>query len=215
MNMEELIKFLVPRLPHLLGPDGSALASDTKASSEKAQLIWQVLSPELNKRAAARTAIEQLIVDSSAIDWQQSLHAQIRAVFSEHPEIAEQVKDLWQRESLPASNEIARPITMTISGANSQAFGNVSGTVYSQVNAPIDASQGNISAEGGAQISGRDSIRSGSNFFSQNRVTLVVLLIGIVALGTAWALGVRLSGKDIIIETEGGEQIEKPEKVDP
>lgn len=217
MSLEEdLVRFIAPQLPSLLNIHPQNLSAPDSGSLEKAKQIWQILAPEIQAQEVAQAAVEKLAQNPASSDWQQVLQSKLQEIFTARPDIAARVKSLSQEVITSEQTPSERSIQMSSRGNRNQMTGSVSGQsrVFGNVGGSIDESQSKITAKRGGQAAGANNTRSGSNFFSNNTVMLV--LLSVLALGgVAWMLTTRIGLKGVEIETQGGGQAKQPKNAAP
>jgi hypothetical protein len=133
MDTESLVDFLSPFLPWLVNPAQTAIESPLTTASEqggeaaweKAQAIWSILQPALDRYPDAKLAAEQIASKPNSQGHQLVFREELDSILQKHPELAKTLSGLLQEDSPPPSARIQ--ITQKTVGNHNLTIAQMSG----------------------------------------------------------------------------------------
>lgn len=144
MDPVTLTAFLAPFLPALMNLGSKALeGAATKAGEttgtkltenalNKAKAIWQKLFPQVEAKADARLAAEQVAAKPDSKARQAVLQEELETLLKENPDLAEAIAQIMQEDAPDGTP--GTQIVQHVTGNQNQVIGQVTGgTVFGNV----------------------------------------------------------------------------------
>lgn len=225
MNPTAIVQHLAPFLSLLsaLGPESAKKATSQFGVEawEQAKAAWDKLYPYVEATADAKAAVSELAANPTSPGRKTVLQEELEKLLQNNPSLAAEIAKSLQLKPQAHSDQIH--IQQSAAGNGNQIIGHVSGQsqvmrdVHGSVSIDQFTNKSSISAGRGAQVAAHDAqiadrggqvvggnaTRGDQNFFSRNSILLI--LLGVLALGAAWALGLRVEPDGISIDTNGNQ----------